>query len=67
MAFISPGRHAGPGGDIETILAAAKNEHPGLRTHMTKLLGDNIAVVQVLEDRYRLGAQMLASMSEDRR
>lgn len=41
LLFLSPGRHAGEGGDIAGICAAAEAAHPGLRIHRTALLGDH--------------------------
>ena len=62
MAFLSPGRHAGAGGDIDAILADARAGHPALRTHTTPLLasqslvsrvlGDRVAAAEALEPRY---------------
>ncbi|NIP92582.1 MAG: cobalamin biosynthesis protein CbiX, partial [Akkermansiaceae bacterium] len=55
MLFISPGRHAGPGGDIAQICEAAEGEHKGLRTHMSDLFATHPAVVELLMQRYRRG------------
>ena len=51
MAFLSPGRHAGAGGDIDAILADARAGHPALRTHTTPLLAAHSLVTRVLGDR----------------
>jgi sirohydrochlorin ferrochelatase len=51
MLFLSPGRHAGPGGDIDVICKAAAARHPGLRTHMTGLVGDHAGIVPLLQRR----------------
>ena len=51
MAFLSPGRHAGVGGDIDAILADARASHPALRTHTTPLLASQSLVTRVLGDR----------------
>lgn len=40
MLFAGPGRHAGAGGDVAQICAAAEAQNPGLETQMTGLLGD---------------------------
>ena len=58
MLFLQPGRHAGPGGDVAGICQAAEQTHPGLRTHMTKLVGSHPALVDLLAE--RLGAAMEA-------
>lgn len=39
LLFLSPGRHAGPEGDVAQICAAAEAERPGLHTRPTELLG----------------------------
>lgn len=41
LLFLSPGRHAGTGGDIASICAAAEASRLGLRIHRTALLGDH--------------------------
>ena len=38
MLFLSPGRHAGPAGDVAQICAAAQQRHPALRVVMTDLV-----------------------------
>lgn len=55
--FFSPGRHAGPGGDVAAICAAAENEQPRLRTYPTELLGADPRLVEVLADRYRVALE----------
>ncbi len=55
MLFISPGRHAGPGGDIAQICAAAGERHPGLKTYMGDLFASHPGVVGLLAERYRQG------------
>lgn len=44
MLFLSPGRHAGPDGDVAGICRAAEERHPGLSTTLTGLLGDHPAM-----------------------
>ena len=51
MLFLSPGRHAGPGGDVDTICKEAEARHPGLRTVMTGLVGDHPDIVPLLKRR----------------
>jgi len=53
LQFLSPGRHAGPGGDITRICADAEQGNPGLRTHLTELVGADPRLIAVLADRYR--------------
>lgn len=47
--FFSPGRHAGPGGDIETICARAKR--PDLKLYFSTLVGDHPRLIEILRDR----------------
>jgi sirohydrochlorin ferrochelatase len=54
MLFLSPGRHAGPGGDVAGICAAAEARHAGLRTHMTGLVGDHPGIIPLLLSRLEL-------------
>ena len=39
--FLSPGRHAGKGGDLETIASRAQERSPSLRCHFTGLVGSH--------------------------
>lgn len=49
--FLLPGRHAGPGGDLERICGEARAKSPGLRTVRTKLVGEDPALTAILADR----------------
>ncbi len=51
--FLLPGRHAGPGGDVERICRRAREKSPGLRTVRTRLLGEDPALTAILADRAR--------------
>lgn len=53
MLFLSPGRHAGEGGDIAEICSAAEQRHPGLNTRITGLVGEHPGVVDILHTRLR--------------
>ena len=53
MLFFSPGRHAGPGGDIETICRRVMEEVPGFRVVPTALVGEHAGLVEILADRLR--------------
>lgn len=46
--FLSPGRHAGPDGDIAQICRAAEGLRPTLRCHVTGLVGTHPAAVEPL-------------------
>ncbi len=50
--FVSPGRHAGPDGDLAVICAEAERAQPGLRTHLAGLVGADPRLTAVLADRY---------------
>ncbi|MEX0331382.1 MAG: sirohydrochlorin chelatase [Puniceicoccaceae bacterium] len=56
MLFLSPGRHAGPGGDIATICREAREKNPGLRTSMTGLVGEHPGIIAVLKRRLEMGS-----------
>ncbi|MEX2600748.1 MAG: CbiX/SirB N-terminal domain-containing protein [Balneolaceae bacterium] len=51
MLFLSPGRHAGPDGDIAAICREAEKRNPGLKTVMTGLVGEQDGVAEILADR----------------
>lgn len=53
MLFLSPGRHAGEGGDIAEICAAAEQRHPGLTVTTTALVGEHSGIVEILHARLR--------------
>jgi sirohydrochlorin ferrochelatase len=46
--FLSPGRHAGPSGDLERIARAARERAPGLRCHFTELVGSHPIAIDTL-------------------
>ncbi len=51
--FLSPGRHAGDGGDVARICAQAERDQAGLRCHRAELLGTHPAMVDLLVERFR--------------
>lgn len=53
MLFISPGRHAGTGGDIAGICERAMQRNPGLAVRISPLVGDNPMLIDILHDRLR--------------
>lgn len=53
MLFISPGRHAGPGGDIEEICRDAQLRNPGLEVCISPLVGEHPLLIEILEARLR--------------
>jgi sirohydrochlorin ferrochelatase len=50
--FLLPGRHAGPGGDVELICRRVRKKSPRLRTRRTRLLGEHVGLVGILADRF---------------
>jgi sirohydrochlorin ferrochelatase len=52
MLFLSPGRHAGPGGDIEQICRAVTHDDPRMAIYPTALVGANPGLVDILQSRY---------------
>jgi hypothetical protein len=46
--FLSPGRHAGPGGDLARIAREAEAASPRLRCHFTDLVGSHPAAIACL-------------------
>jgi sirohydrochlorin ferrochelatase len=55
LLFLAPGRHAGAGGDIAAMAAAAQDAHPGLRVHPSQLVGEHPALIDILADRAAQG------------
>ena len=53
LLFLSPGRHAGPGGDVAQICGAAEAQAPGLQCHLTDLIGTHPLAVDALFDALR--------------
>lgn len=60
MLFLSPGRHAGPDGDVASICreaeARARAEGRVLRTHVTPLVAQDERIVEMLRRRILMGA-----------
>jgi sirohydrochlorin ferrochelatase len=51
LQFLSPGRHAGPGGDIADICQAAELACPGLQTQMTEPIAADARLIVLLSER----------------
>lgn len=51
MMFILPGRHAGEGGDVADICAAAMARNPGLQVQISPLVGEHPLLLDILEQR----------------
>ncbi|MGH8018677.1 MAG: sirohydrochlorin chelatase [Opitutaceae bacterium] len=52
LLFFSPGRHAGPGGDIDEICRDVAARVPGIRIHTTAVLGAHPLLIDVLAGRW---------------
>ncbi len=52
LQFLQAGRHAGPGGDVAEICAAALHDTPDVRVRFTSLLGEGPTVLRLLERRW---------------
>jgi hypothetical protein len=57
--FLSPGKHAGQGGDIATICDVAQQRYPGLRIHISPLVGEHPRLIEILQDRLKSGLSAL--------
>lgn len=51
LVFLSPGRHAGAGGDIAEICAEAEARNKDLRVTPSALIGEHPGLIEILEDR----------------
>jgi sirohydrochlorin ferrochelatase len=49
--FLLPGRHAGPGGDLEQIARAAQTRHPNLKIALTETLGSHPGLISILNSK----------------
>lgn len=61
LQFLSPGRHAGPGGDVAEICAQAETARPELRTGMSEPIADDARLVDLLVRRARQALVRAAS------
>ncbi|KDO33283.1 hypothetical protein SPRG_19399 [Saprolegnia parasitica CBS 223.65] len=52
LLFLTSGRHAVPGGDIEHVVAATKAAHPNLEVAVTAPIGSHPILTNMLMDRY---------------
>ena len=52
LQFLSPGRHAGAGGDIAEICGEAQRGRPQLRTYLTEPIGQDPRIIDILAQRY---------------
>lgn len=55
MLFLSPGRHAGEGGDIAEIAARAMTASPGLSVTPSRLVGEHDGILDLLASRVAQG------------
>ncbi|MGJ8726298.1 MAG: sirohydrochlorin chelatase [Roseibacillus sp.] len=57
MLFASPGRHAGPGGDVAQICKEAAEKYPELKWHMSDLVAGHEGIIELLAERFHQGLQ----------
>lgn len=57
MLFASPGRHAGPGGDVAEICEEATEGHSNLNWHMTDLVAGHDGIIDILAERFHQGIE----------
>jgi len=57
LLFMSPGRHAGAGGDIETICERVRQDHPRLAISLSPLVGGHPLLTEILLDRLESALQ----------
>lgn len=65
MLFLSPGRHAGEGGDIAAICEQAMVDTPGLSVTTTRLAGEHDGILEILATRLEqalAGAPLLLAL-----
>lgn len=55
MLFASPGRHAGPGGDVAKICEEATGSRPELEWQMTELVAGHDGIIDLLASRFEEG------------
>lgn len=53
MLFLGPGRHAGPGGDVDQILEDLRRDVPTQRVRRTTLVGEHPGLVDLLARRFQ--------------
>ena len=51
LLFMSPGRHAGSGGDIETICRQVRSQYPQLTIETSGLVGEHDGLITILQQR----------------
>jgi len=64
MQFLGPGRHAGRGGDVDSICHAARARNPGLEIAITGLVGEDDELIEILTDRARAKLARAAGPSD---
>lgn len=57
MLFASPGRHAGPGGDVAQICEEAAETFPDIDWHMTDLVAGHEGIIDLLAERFQQGLE----------
>lgn len=55
LLFMSPGRHAGSGGDIESICQRTRERYPDWSILTSGLIGEHAGLIEILHDRLAIG------------
>jgi len=61
LLFLSPGRHAGKGGDIEGICDVVRRRHPRLPITTSALVSEHPELIAILRDRLAAGLKEAAN------
>jgi hypothetical protein len=61
LLFVAPGRHAGPGGDVEEICRRARGSLDGVS--FTRVLGQHPRLIEILVDRIQAAVRALSCPS----
>lgn len=63
MQFIGPGRHAGKDGDVVSICQQAQEQFPGLEIRISRLVGDDPGLLDILTERTTAALQASGRVS----
>ena len=63
MLFISPGRHAGEGGDIAEICQAAESANKDLTVMVSPLVGEHPKLIAILSQRLENALARLSAVA----
>ncbi|MCF8002642.1 MAG: cobalamin biosynthesis protein CbiX [Chromatiaceae bacterium] len=63
MQFIGPGRHAGKHGDVASICQEAQRQFPDLEICISRLVGEDEALIDILSDRAKMALRSSSRVS----